>query len=260
MHARITTIQIGLARTASVVRQLCDSGVRSARSILLVSCAAFLMGSLAGCVAPPPPPPAPALVCVDFEPPLTAGTRYGQPAGQKPGDVIFTPNGIPVAVWDFVWTNGGGTFGTARIEPAQPAFGQGQIINTNNINLEFDFTALGFTPGAVTFDFLDMGGFENLSVNGSPVFAGELAAAPAPAGFTISVNAAPVPGGKKGTVTITGPVKTLRIGGQEFWLDNVCAHTSPPPTPAPALVCVDFEPPLVLGTQYGSPVSSLPVR
>ena len=65
------------------------------------------MGGLAGCQPPfpPPPPPTPPpaqTACVDFEPPLTVGTQYGQPAGQKPGDVIFTPNGIPVAVWDFV--------------------------------------------------------------------------------------------------------------------------------------------------------------
>ena len=173
----------------------------------------------AGCVPVPTPQPV-YTACVDFEPPLVIGTQYGQPASQSPGDLTFTGGSISVAVWDFVFTNGGGTFNMARIEAARPVFGQGQIVNTNNINLEFDFTALGFSPQEVTAEFLDMGGFKNVSVNGSPVFAGELAAAPAPAGFTVNVIAAPTPGGKKGMVTIGGPVKTLRIGGQEFWLEQ----------------------------------------
>jgi hypothetical protein len=182
--------------------------------------AALATLALAGCKPIPPQQTA----CVDFEPPLAVGAQYGAAAGNVPGDVVFTTNGIPVTVWDFVWVGGGGTFGSATVEPATATFGQGQVVNTNNVNLEFDFTGLGFTPREVTAEFLDMGGFENLAVNGPPVYAGELTAAPAPAGFTINVATAPAPGGKTGTLTIGGPVKTLRIGGQEFWLDNVCAR------------------------------------
>ena len=163
-------------------------------------------------------------VCVDFESPLTLGTQYGTPAGHNSGDVVFTTNGIPVSVHDFNFAGGGGTFNVARIDVAPVPFGTGQSMRTNNINLEFDFSNIGFVPGDVRFEFLDLGGSENISVNGSPIFVGELPSAPNPiGGVNVSVSASPVTGGKKGIVTLTGAVQKIRVGGQEFWIDNVCA-------------------------------------
>jgi hypothetical protein len=104
-------------------------------------------------------------------------------------------------------------------------FGAGQTIRTNNINLEFDFRQLGFKASQVEFDFLDLGGFENISVNGSPIFAGELSATPSPMGGAgIAVTTVQLANGKKGTVTLTGAIKNLRVGGQELWIDRVCAR------------------------------------
>jgi hypothetical protein len=165
-----------------------------------------------------------AEVCVDFEPPLSVGTQYGTPAGNKSGDVVFTTNGIPVSVHDFIFVNGGQAFFSAQIDSAPVPFGSGQSIRTNNINLEFDFGGIGFIPDVVQFEFLDLGGFENLSVNDSPIFAGELTAVPNPiGGVNVSVSTTPVMGGKKGVVTLNGGIKRIRVGGQEFWIDNVCA-------------------------------------
>jgi hypothetical protein len=164
-------------------------------------------------------------VCVDFEAPLTVGTQYGAPAGHQSGDVVFTTNGIPVSVHDFNFTGGGGTFNVAHIDLAPAPFRSGQSMRTNNINLEFNFSNIGFAPGEVKFEFLDLGGSENISVNGSPIFAGELSSVPSPiGGVNVSVSATPVTGGKKGIVILTGAVQTIRVGGQEFWIDNVCAR------------------------------------
>ncbi|NUO08281.1 MAG: hypothetical protein HUU08_06300 [Candidatus Brocadia sp.] len=165
----------------------------------------------------------PSTVCVDFESPLVAGTQYGVPAGNSSGDVVFTAHGIPVSVYNFDFAGGGGTFKVARVETAPVPFGSGQSIRTNNINLEFDFSQLNFQPSEVQLEFLDLGGHENISVNGSPVFAGELSSVPNPiGGVSIAVNTVTAQGSKKGIVTLTGAVKNLRIGGQEFWIDNVC--------------------------------------
>ena len=164
-------------------------------------------------------------VCVDFEPPLSVGTQYGAPAGHQDGDVVFITNGIPVSVHDFNFTGGGGTFNVAYIDLAPVPFGSGQSMRTNNINLEFDFSGIGFAPNEVRFEFLDLGGFENVSVNGSPIFAGELTSVSNPiGGVNISVSTTPVTGGKKGIVILTGAVQRIRVGGQEFWIDNVCAR------------------------------------
>jgi hypothetical protein len=43
-------------------------------------------------------------------------------------------------------------------------------------------------------------------------------------GVNVSVSTTPVTGGKKGIVILTGAVQKIRVGGQEFWIDNVCAR------------------------------------
>lgn len=178
---------------------------------------------LAGC---PRPQPKICQVCVDFEPPLAIGTPYGAPAGHKSGDVIFTTQGIKVSVYDHDPNTGSPVFNEAKIETAPVPFGSGQCIRTNLINLEFDFSGIGFTTSEVQFEFLDMGGDENISVNGSsPIFIGELSSVPSPiGGVPIDVFTSGTIGNLKGVVILRGAVKTLRIGGAEFWLDNVCAR------------------------------------
>jgi len=208
----------------------------TAKTVMPMLLRSALIIALAACnPVPPPPTPTPtptpipaSAICVNFEPPLTLGKQYGTPAGQISGDVAFTtPNGVTVSVWDFSYIGGGGAFNLAQIDAATGTFGSGQTMHTNNINLEFDFSGLGFQTSQVDFEFLDEGGFENISVNGipSPIYAGELSSAPtALGGVSLTVSTIPVTGGNKGTVTLKGAVKTLRIGGQEFWIDNVCAQ------------------------------------
>jgi len=169
----------------------------------------------------------PRMACIAFGPPPPAGTRYGSPVDNVPGDVVLVdPNGIKMSVHNFRWIGGGDTFNVARIEMPPILFGTGQTIGTNNINLEFDFSGIGFPVSKVELQYLDLGGLENFSVNGQPVpiYTGEFSAAPSPiAGVNVTVTSNPVPGGKTGTLVLTGAVQKLTIGGQEFWIDNVCA-------------------------------------
>jgi hypothetical protein len=165
-------------------------------------------------------------VCVDFESPLTVGTQYGAPAGQSPGDVAFTSNAVSAILRDFLSTGGGAAFNLIEIDTAPVSFGNGQSLRLNNLNVEFDFSQVGFQVAEVTVEFLDLGGHENLSINGnpSPAYAGEFNAAPNPiGGITLVVATTPVTGGTQGTMTLTGQVTTVEIGGQELWIDNVCA-------------------------------------
>jgi hypothetical protein len=69
-----------------------------------------------------------------------------------------------------------------------------------------------------------LGGSENLGVNGAPPFVGELMSAPPTiAGVNVAVTAGSVAGGTRGTVVLSGAVEVLRLGGQELWIDDVCA-------------------------------------
>jgi hypothetical protein len=166
-------------------------------------------------------------VCVTFDP-FAIGSAAGGMHGDSPGDVIFTENGIQVSVHKFYHPPPDPpSFGEASVVAAltAPPFGSVNIAQINNINLGFDFTGLAFVPSTVTFDWRDWGGHENLKVNGSGVYIGELTAAPTPmGGVGVSHVWAAGVGVKQGTTTLTGAVSTFGVGGQEFYLDNVCAN------------------------------------
>ncbi len=172
-----------------------------------------------GC-SPKCPPCATCLpVCESFDgmPPAQYG-NVGGTVVNPPGSTVFSiAAGIPVRI-DMLTP---GTFyGFAAFEPAPASFGAGQVINTNNVTLEFDFT--GKNIKQVSIEFLDMGGNNNLSINGA-MYAGKLATAPPSLGGAgVTVTTAPIPGGLKGKVTATGSINTFRIGGMEFHLDNLC--------------------------------------
>ncbi|MFQ5823132.1 MAG: FlgD immunoglobulin-like domain containing protein [bacterium] len=163
--------------------------------------------------------------CVDFQS-LTFGTQYGTPSGNTPGQVVFTENGIPVSVENFNFVSGGVAFNFSQVDTAFLGFGAGQTMHTNNINLLFDFSTLSFVPNLVSFEFADLGGDENISVNGQSIFAGQLTAAPSAiaSGVTLSISTTAIQGGIRGTAVLRGNVNSLLIGGQEFWLDNICAE------------------------------------
>lgn len=181
--------------------------------------ALLLLAATAAQAAPPN--------CVRFEPPapFNPATVFGAPAGQSSGDLAFVSSGISGTVWKFVWASSGTAFNLARVEVPPVPFASGQSLRLNNINVDFLFPAL--LPRTVQIAFLDLGGYENLKVNGSPIYVGELTAAPAAlGGATVSVAwtpLAPPSNGKRGVLTVQGKaIEHVWIGGQELWIDDVC--------------------------------------
>lgn len=166
-----------------------------------------------------------APVCVEFGPPPAAGTVWGSPVGHVPGQLVHTENSIDVLVRPFFWVGGGSAFNYAEIDLPPIVFANGQAAETNNINLQFYFGNLTWLPTKVFFNYLDLGGNENLSVNGSAFYVGDIALAPAVVGGrNVNVTSAPVWGGTTGTVTIWGgSIKHFTTGGQEYFIDKVCA-------------------------------------
>ncbi len=187
-------------------------------SLLLVIVAASIMISFDSCK------PKPANCCTDFESmPFTP-------------DTVFNVVHISIATaCGFHVTNENLKIGTnsyfnfARVEKSLHGFGADHVLNMNNVTLLF--TSTGTPRNMVTFEYLDLGGTENLSINGV-LYIGEISAAPASSvlsgtGVTVAVTAIPIPlpaRGKKGIVTLTGAIKSFGVGGQEFYLDNVCSR------------------------------------
>ena len=170
-------------------------------------------------------------VCVDFEPPLFGAWGPLAGGGTPPGTVIFVSNGVSVTIHRF-WNGGAWTYGGAAIG-GQPVFGvgSGATMHMNHANVGFDFTGLAFPVRFVTFDWHDLGGDENLVVNGSPLYFGEFELAPALGGEPLSsvVNFSWAPNQEVAQMTIGPspagvPVSRVVIGGQELWIDNVCAY------------------------------------
>lgn len=172
-----------------------------------------------------------APACVTFDPPLAAGTTWGNSAGQPPLTYVHFENGIRVFTEQFSLAGGGVAYRDARIGVPPFAFSTTQAAWTRHINLIFDFSGVPFVPSAYTFDYYDPNGpgaYENLRVNGSAVFIGELDSPPvALAGVPIGVSAGPFaapPAGDWARIKLGAGVSRLVVGGQDLWLDTVCAY------------------------------------
>lgn len=192
-------------------------------NLIFVFLAAAAAALSTGCGPKPPCPP--CLTCETFDAMSLAqyGTNAGGTVVNPPGSTIFSvAGGVPVRIQN-INLSSGTFFGFARIEAAPATFGSGRVVNTNNVCLEFDFSGKNVKEASI--EFQDMGGWENLWVNGA-AYSGELTAAPATlGGANVIVTSSPIPGGKTGKVTVkstTGNINALRIGGQEFHLDNLC--------------------------------------
>ncbi|MFN3167627.1 MAG: PEP-CTERM sorting domain-containing protein [Phycisphaeraceae bacterium] len=170
----------------------------------------------------------------DFEAPAFAlGDTYGNPVGHVPGDVVFSQGGVDASVELF--TLGGFVgFNYSRVSghPGPPTsffpapINPTQSLTINNIAMNFDVTAAGAIRD-VRFDYVDLGGDENLQINGFPrlEIGRMIDAVPlAPPGYSIAVSEVPIPGGVTGSVRITaGPnrfIQNVLVGGQEFGIDN----------------------------------------
>lgn len=166
-------------------------------------------------------PPTPVCETFDAMPLVQYNTPPPPPPAPNPS-IFSVAGGVPVRIQNINLPSGA-YFNFAGIEAAPASFGSGKVVNTNNVCLEFDFSGKNVKEASI--EFQDMGGTENLWVNGA-AYSGELTAASATlGGANVSVVSSPIPGGKTGKVTVkstTGNINTLRIGGQEFHLDNLC--------------------------------------
>lgn len=156
---------------------------------------------------------------------IADGTLFGDAAGQGAGDFMFSESGVPVYTDKFTLSGGSQTFGSAKVwDPGVAGFGNGLAMQYSNMNGFYSIIDLGVTVKRVRFEYLDMGGVENVEVNGDGLFVGQISNLPAniASGVTASVTTVAVGGGVRGVVTLTGDVQKLTLGGQEFFVDEFC--------------------------------------
>jgi hypothetical protein len=184
------------------------------------------------------------------------GAAWGGLHGDAPGVHIFTEDGIPVYLFNFTLGSYTG-FSEGKIDLVFDACLENQTLQLNNINAGYDIAAAVPATSQVIIEFHDLGGDENLQVNGAPRYEGDLLAAPvniAP-GVLCTVNWWTVGGGICGEVILDGNVQQLLIGGQEFWVDNLCVYEGQQPEECDFLVDFETQP---IGMFWGSTAGNVP--
>ncbi|MFV2065380.1 MAG: FG-GAP-like repeat-containing protein [Pirellulales bacterium] len=112
--------------------------------------------------------------------------------------------------------------GFAQVDGSGLAGGTGQDVQTNNVNLRFDFAE---PVAGLSVLFADQGGSNNLSINGDRRAVADLAELDGivVGGATVRVT---MFDNERGLVEVEGTISSFAIGGQEFWLDTLCRHAA----------------------------------
>jgi hypothetical protein len=158
-----------------------------------------------------------SLECMEFE---TFLPNVGHPVG-----TTHTQNNLLTELVGFEGRNGVMFFaGTATAVNSNHANGSGQELNLTNINLRytFDFDQ----PYIVILRYKDTRGDINLGINGILTNTDDLSDLNGMniGGVEIIVTRYDDPiVGHHGTVTLVGPIEKFGIGGQVFWVDDICA-------------------------------------
>jgi hypothetical protein len=152
--------------------------------------------------------------CLKFND-LAPGTTYNV------GSTISTGGKI-IQVEQFQWANGTwSSTGSAKIDSSNYAGGSGSELRANNVNFNFQ---LDYPLSKLTFKFADYGGNENIKINNDfrnvPNFLGLNNTTIG--GVNVSVTAVQNISSIRGEMVLQGIISGFTVGGQEFWIDEVC--------------------------------------
>ncbi len=155
--------------------------------------------------------------CIDFED-MPASGNY------VVGDIFIADNtGLQAKFTGepFTWGGGGVTAGGyTSVEHANHAGHLGQDMMVNNILVDIDF---GATVSGVTLQFGEYGGNLNLEINGDFRNFGNFRDVDGLniGGVNVSIGGGGY-GNDVGQLVLNGSINSLKLGGQELWIDHVC--------------------------------------
>jgi len=160
--------------------------------------------------------------CIEFDDLLLGNTYYV-------GDT-FTDSGITVDILSFQWGGGSWTSdGYARVDDDGYGGYSGYDINTNNVNLGFTFSS---RLKGLSLNFGEYGGNLNIQINDEFKNFQNFNDIDGTTLGGVSVSVINGLGNDKGRLILSGEMNvfnfheeefTFLIGGQELWIDHVCA-------------------------------------
>ena len=166
----------------------------------------------------------------NFDDPGLLGTTLRTPLYTTPPPPPYVTsivtNGNTVNALPFFFTsgvqndNGLATVNTGPIDGGT-VWGSGNYLRVNNINLQL---ALPSAAPGLSFEYAYLGGNSNININGTQLFSfgsPSTLAGMTIGGVNIAATSSPINGGQAGVVTLSGPISSFSVGGQEFFLDNI---------------------------------------
>ncbi len=178
--------------------------------------------------------------CIDFENQIP-GTRYNV------GETIADPD-TDIKVEQFQWANGDWTStGHARVDKRFYPPGSTTDINANNVNLHPQHES----AGKITFKFSELGGNNNIEVNGDFRNVEDLTGLnnTTVGGAKITVDASRQGRIFQGAMTLEGNISDFSFGGQELWVDDYC-YTSAKCTTADSYMTLGMTGSIRIGQSY----------
>lgn len=141
-----------------------------------------------------------------------------------PQEFLFQEAGVPVYSWPI--TDGSDTiFTSSEVVANDDGVGQGHEAHMTKSAHAFELREVGLVATHVSWVVHDYSELVNLQVNGEAVAVApsleDLPADPAP-GVTLTVTTDFTADGVAGLLQLDGPVESLRFGGIDLDMDNVC--------------------------------------
>jgi hypothetical protein len=151
------------------------------------------------------------------------------------GNIIHEENGVIVRAASVSWVNEPPFLGAILVTKnpgcTDFALADGPYFQLDVAAIELDFTEFESLPNTVRFDYSYCPGtdFINLKVNDNEIFRGFFADAPTTLadGTEITISQQPT-SPESGTITITGAIEQLVVGGVPMSIDNICYNGIPP--------------------------------
>jgi len=158
-----------------------------------------------------------------------------------PGDEAFVEAGVPVMLEEF-FGSAGYVFGTVAVDGGIPGFDDRKVLHLDDACVEFDLAGLDVVELSV--EFRAGPGFENLLVNGAVLVKLDITNFPTEVAPGVTCTVVSTHDGFSssiGKLVLTGPLETVRLGGDDLLLDNVCIrvdnlHTGVEDAAVPALL------------------------
>ena len=142
----------------------------------------------------------------------------------------FSSDGLVFEVKPFVFVDGTPTSaGSIKVGNGFKAGGMGQELNVANANLQLKSVPNGVLGAALRFG--DDGGTINLQVNGDLRTTADLVDLDGALVGGVKVQVIVAPGGNRGELMLIGPISALSVGGQEFYVDQMCLFREPAGNP-----------------------------